>query len=82
MIMAGSGLPFDAIVTQVSMGVDLIIHITRNKTGKRYIDEICQVLPAAGSEYRLKHLYANKGGEGLERLVDVEDLRKVAVYRG
>ena len=82
MIMAGSGLPFDAIVTQVSMGVDLIIHITRNKTGKRYIDEICQVLPAAGSEYRLKHLYVNKGGEGLERLVDVEDLRKVAVYRG
>ena len=82
MIMAGSGLPFDAIVTQVSMGVDLIIHITRNKTGKRYIDEICQVLPASGSEYNLRQLYVNKGGEKLERLVDIEDLRKIAVYRG
>ncbi|MBP5260650.1 MAG: CpaF family protein [Clostridiales bacterium] len=82
MIMAGSGLPFDAIVTQVSMGVDLIIHITRNKTGKRYIDEICEVMKADGNEYNLQQLYINKGGEGLERIVSIEDLRKIAVYRG
>ena len=82
MIMAGSGLPFEAIVTQVSMGVDLIIHITRNKTGKRYIDEICQVLPASGSEYRLKRLYVNKGGEHLDQVVTKEELAGIAVYRG
>jgi len=82
MIMAGSGLPFEAIVTQVSMGVDLIIHITRNKTGKRYIDEICQVLPASGAEYRLKTLYLNKGGEHLDQVVTKEELAGIAVYRG
>lgn len=82
MIMAGSGLPFDAIVSQVSMGVDLIIHITRNKTGKRYIDEICHVLPADGSEYRLKQIYTNTGGDGLERKVSVDELKAIAVYRG
>ena len=82
MIMAGSGLPFDAIVTQVSMGVDLIIHITRNKTGKRYIDEISQVLPANGNEYCLKQLYLNKGGGELERTVDIEELKNITVYRG
>ncbi|SCW26283.1 pilus assembly protein CpaF [Ruminococcaceae bacterium YRB3002] len=82
MIMAGSGLPFDAIITQVSMGVDLIIHITRNKTGKRYIDEICSVLPAQGKEYRLKQLFVNKGGDELECKVTKEDLCKIAVYRG
>ena len=32
--------PFDAIVTQLSMGIDIIIHITRNKEGRRFIDEI------------------------------------------
>ena len=82
MIMAGSGLPYEAIITQVSMGVDLIIHITRNKTGRRYIDEISQVLPAKGSEYCLKKLYVNKGGEELERLVTQEELGAIAVYNG
>ena len=82
MIMAGSGLPFEAIVSQVSMGVDLIIHITRNKTGKRYIDEISHVLPADGSEYRLKHIYTNTGGDSLERKVSIDELKAIAVYRG
>lgn len=82
MIMAGSGLPFDAIVTQVSMGVDLIIHITRNKTGKRYVDEICEVMPANGSEYSLKPLFRNKGGDNLDLLVTREELGRISVYRG
>jgi len=82
MIMAGSGLPFEAIVAQVSMGVDLIIHITRNKSGKRYIDEICHVNQANGSEYCLDPLYINKGGESLERVIDIGELKKIAVYRG
>ena len=82
MIMAGSGLPFEAIITQVSMGVDLIIHITRNKTGKRYIDEIAQVLPARGDKYCLKKLFVNKGGDKLECMVTKEELSSVAVYHG
>ena len=82
MIMAGSGLPFEAIVTQVSMGVDLIIHITRNKTGRRFIDEISQVLPAKGSEYCLRKLFVNKGGGDLECMVTKEELAAVAVYNG
>ncbi len=82
MIMAGSGLPFEAIVTQVSMGVDLIIHITRNKSGRRFIDEISQVLPAKGSEYCLRKLFVNKGGENLECMVTKEELAAVAVYNG
>ena len=82
MVMAGSGLPFEAIVAQVSMGVDLIIHITRNKTGKRYVDEICEVLPAKGSEYCLKTLFINKGGDNLDLLVTREELGRISVYRG
>ena len=82
MIMAGSGLPFEAIVTQVSMGVDLIIHITHNKTGRRFIDEISQVLPAKGSEYCLRKLFVNKGGGDLECMVTKEELAAVAVYNG
>lgn len=81
MVMAGSNLPYDAIVTQLSMGIDLIIHISRSREGRRYIDEICSVLPSEGHEYKLKTLYINKGGQGLERICSDEELKSVMAYK-
>ena len=81
MVMAGSNLPYDAIVTQLSMGIDLILHISRSREGRRYIDEICSVLPSEGHEYKLKTLYINKGGQGLERICSDEELKNVMAYK-
>ena len=81
MVMAGSNLPYDAIVTQLSMGIDIILHISRSREGRRYIDEICSVLPSKGHEYKLKTLYVNKGGKGLERICTDEELRDVMAYK-
>ena len=81
MVMAGSNLPYDAIVTQLSMGIDIILHISRSREGRRYIDEICSVLPSEGHEYRLKTLYLNKGGKSLERICSDEELRDVMAYK-
>lgn len=81
MVMAGSNLPFDAIVTQLSMGIDIILHISRSREGKRYIDEICSVLPSEGHEYKLKTLYVNKGGKGLERICSDEELKDIMAYK-
>jgi len=81
MVMAGSNLPYDAIVTQLSMGIDLILHISRSREGRRYIDEICSVLPSEGHEYKLKTLYLNKGGQGLERICSDEELKNVMAYK-
>ena len=81
MVMAGSNLPYDAIVTQLSMGIDIILHISRSREGRRYIDEICSVLPSEGHEYRLKTLYVNKGGKSLERICSDEELRDVMAYK-
>lgn len=81
MVMAGSNLPYDAIVTQLSMGIDLILHISRSREGRRYIDEICSVLPSEGHEYKLKTLYVNKGGKGLERICSDEELKDVMAYK-
>ena len=80
MVMAGSNLPFAAVVAQLSMGIDVILHITRNREGRRYIDEICRVMPPAGNEYRIKTLYKNEGGKGLERVCDISELKQVASY--
>ncbi|MBO4450518.1 MAG: CpaF family protein [Clostridiales bacterium] len=81
MVMAGSNLPYDAIVTQLSMGIDIILHISRSREGRRYIDEICSVLPSEGHEYKLKTLYLNKGGKGLERICSDEELKDIMAYK-
>ena len=81
MVMAGSNLPYDAIVTQLSMGIDIILHISRSREGRRYIDEICSVLPSEGHEYKLKTLYLNKGGKGLERVCTDKELGDVMAYK-
>lgn len=81
MVMAGSNLPYDAIVTQLSMGIDIILHISRSREGRRYIDEICSVLPSEGHEYKLRTLYINKGGKGLERVCSDEELRDIMAYK-
>ncbi len=81
LVMAGSQLPYEAIVSQLSMGIDLIIHITRNREGKRYIDEISQVLPSKNNNFNLFKLYTNYGGTGLERRCDIEKIEQCSKYQ-
>lgn len=82
MVMAGSALPYDAIMTQLSMGIDLMIHITRDRNGKRYVDEISSVLPAKGKDFNLKKLFINEGGDHCERVCSIEVLKETCSYKG
>lgn len=82
MVMAGSSLPYDAIMTQLSMGIDIMIHITRDRNGKRYVDEICSVLPARGKDFCLMNLFTNEGGKGCERVCDTKELQDTCSYKG
>ena len=78
MVMAGSSLPYEAIVTQLAMGIDLIVHITRNKEGRRFIDEISLVLPSKDNEFRLERLYVTDDDLRLQRVCDDNTLSKIA----
>lgn len=78
MVMAGSSLPYEAIVNQLAMGIDLIVHITRDKTGRRYIDEISLVLPSKDNEFNLERLYVTDNDFRLQRVCDDTTLSKVA----
>lgn len=82
MVMAGSALPYDAIMTQLSMGIDIMIHITRDRSGKRYVDEICSVLPAKGKDFNLKKLFINERGNCCERACSIEELNDTCSYKG
>ncbi len=48
-LMAGVGLPHEAIAEQVQRGVDLVVHVERCADGSRRVAEIAEVVRVAGS---------------------------------
>ena len=47
-MMAGVGLPHEAIAEQVQRGIDLVVHLERRPDGSRRVSEIAEVVRAAG----------------------------------
>jgi pilus assembly protein CpaF len=47
-LMAGVGLPHDAIREQVKRGLDLVVHLARTSEGERRVVEVGEVVRAAG----------------------------------
>jgi pilus assembly protein CpaF len=48
-LMAGVGLPHEAIAEQVQRGIDLVVHLERDADGARRVAEIAEVVRAAGA---------------------------------
>jgi pilus assembly protein CpaF len=48
-LMAGLGLPHEAIAEQVQRGIDLVVHLERHADGSRRVAEIAEVVRAAGA---------------------------------
>jgi pilus assembly protein CpaF len=47
-LMAGVGLPHEAIAEQVRRGIDLVVHLGRGGDGSRRVTEIAEVVKTAG----------------------------------
>jgi pilus assembly protein CpaF len=47
-MMAGVGLPLEAIREQVRRGIELVVHLARSPQGKRRVVEVGEVVRAAG----------------------------------
>ncbi|MBR3032030.1 MAG: CpaF family protein [Clostridiales bacterium] len=65
MVMSGSTLPYDAVIRQIAMGVDILVHITRGKDGRRYIDEIVEVRPVRDNRFQIETIFTYKEEIGL-----------------
>jgi pilus assembly protein CpaF len=63
-LMAGVGLPHEAIREQLGRGLDLVIHLARLSDGSRRVVEVAEVVRAAGS-VGVRELY-RLGGEEKE----------------
>jgi pilus assembly protein CpaF len=48
-LMAGLGLPHEAIAEQVQRGIDLVVHLERGADGARRVVEIAEVVRVAGA---------------------------------
>ncbi len=40
--MAGMGLPYEAIIGQIAGAVDLVVHVCKDRAGRRRVDHICE----------------------------------------
>jgi len=45
-LLAASGLPLDAVRTQIGATIDLVVHVHRTRDGHRAVAEIAEVVPA------------------------------------
>ena len=62
-LMAGVGLPHEAIREQLGRGLDLVIHLTRLSDGSRRVVEVAEVVRTAGS-VGVRELYRLGSEEG------------------
>ena len=63
-LMAGVGLPHEAIREQLGRGLDLVIHLARLSDGSRRVVEVAEVVRAAGSVGRARALSAGERDGG------------------
>jgi len=63
-LMAGVGLPHEAIREQLGRGLDLVIQLARLSDGTRRVVEVAEVVRAAGS-VGVRELYRVGGDEGV-----------------
>lgn len=61
-LMAGVGLPHEAIREQLGRGLDLVVHLARLGDGSRLVVEVGEVVRAAGS-VGVRELYRSGGGK-------------------
>jgi pilus assembly protein CpaF len=63
-LMAGVGLPHEAIREQLGRGVDLVVHLARMGDGSRRVVEVSEVVRSAGSVGVREVFRGGAGGEG------------------
>jgi pilus assembly protein CpaF len=66
MVLSGSSLPFEAVVRQIVMGIDILIHIKRSAQGRRLINEIVTLDHSTDDAFRVVPQFTFKEGVGLE----------------
>lgn len=79
MVLMGMELPLPAIRRQIASGVEILVHLGRDRDGRRRVVEIAEILGLEGEEVKLHTLF-KRAGEGLvktEELFHTEKLDRL-----
>lgn len=57
MVLMGSDLPISAVRRQISTGIDYVVHLDRNREGKRRVVEIIELLGMEGEEIKIRTIF-------------------------
>ena len=74
MFLESSDIPVDAIRSQIAEGIDIIVHMGRQKDGSRRVMEIAELDGVAGGEIRMNPLYNYREGLTGNTLIHKEKL--------
>ena len=58
MALAGTTLPYEAIIQQITMGIDILIFLERTSTGHRRVKEITEIEGYEDHQFQLKTIYS------------------------
>lgn len=57
MVLSGSSLPYEAVIQQITLGIDILIYLCRGKNGRRLVGEIVELIDCKDGEFQLRPIY-------------------------
>jgi pilus assembly protein CpaF len=76
-LMAGVGLPHEAIAEQIASAIDLVVHQARRPDGSRAVVEVAEVVRGAGGAPAARAIYTLRGERPRRRPARRDDLGEV-----
>lgn len=80
MVLMGMDVPVDAIRRQITSGIDVLIHLGRNRNGERKVLEITEVQGYEKGQIILNPLYTWQTQKGLVRVGELKNLSEREKY--
>lgn len=80
MVLMGMDIPLAAIQRQIASGIDVLIHLGRNRNGERKVVEIAEVQGYENGQIILNPLYGWQPGKGLIRTGELKNLSEREKY--
>lgn len=80
MFLQAADFPVGAIRNQITEGIDIMIHMSRGKDGRRRVVEIAEIDGMADGEIRLNRLYENGKMKSDRGIVHIGKLQSAGLY--
>ena len=80
MVLMGMELPLAAVRQQIASGIDILIHLERDKERKRRVTEVSEILEVKNGVIRINKLYTYDGE--WKKVGNLQNTQKLIVTTG